>query len=232
MSARPIALALLAAGVLLLAGCTANAPAPGATTTAPTDVPPAEFDADATWLDGGRAVGVVTWGSSTCVPVAQGVTLGADGSVAIELGAVDPMAVCTADLVPRVTPVSLPLDVDTTGGIDLVVTLDGARDDVDLDPYGGPEVAMQSPSAGWIDDGMFAILTWGSSSCPPVVDTVEKTSATEVSVVFASNGESFCTDDLAPRAVLAWVEGVDDDAPVAVTLSGYDFATPVTITLS
>lgn len=239
MSARslPSVLALVAAaGVLLFAGCAAstptNAPAPGETTAAPTDAPPAELDVDATWLDGGRAVGILTWGSSTCVPTAQDVTQGADGSVSIELGAVDPMAVCTADYAPRVTLASLPPEVDATAGLDLVVTLDGARDDVDLDPYAGPDVPMQTPSAGWIDDGMFAILTWGSSSCAPVIDRVEKTSATEVSVVFASNGESACTDDLAARAVLASVEGVDDDVAVTATLSGHDFATAVAIPIS
>ncbi len=249
-SSSPLIVALVV-GTLLFAGCAADdrgVSAPSETTPAPTAGTPAEFDADAMWLDGGRAIGIVTWGSSTCVPAAQNVTVGTDGAVAVELGpgssvAIDSLVIdgedvagsviaCTADYAPRVTPVFVPPGADATAGIDLVVTLEGGRDEVDLDPYTGPDVDAQSPSAGWIDDGLFAVLTWGSSSCAPVVESVEKTSATAVSVVFSSNGETACTDDLAARVVLAWVEGVDDDAAVTATLSGREFPTPVTIPIS
>ena len=48
--------------------------------------------------------------------------------------------------------------------------------DVDADPDAtatpGSSTEYQ-PSAGWFDDGGLVLLTWGSSSCAPVVESVE-----------------------------------------------------------
>lgn len=228
MTARSLAAVSLAVGALLFAGCTSAAPGGDAT-----DPAVSEIELAAGWLDGGRTVAVVTWGSSSCVPIAEDVTLGADGTVAVELGGIDPAAVCTADFAPRATLVGLPDGVEAGDGVDLVVTLDDVRGEIALGAYAGGTVAEFSPSAGWVADDLFAILTWGSSSCAPVIETVEETSATEVSVVFADLGERACTMDMAPRVVLAGVADVSHDG-ATVTLSGGDaeFAEPVTLPIS
>lgn len=228
MTVRSLAAVSLAVGALLFAGCTSATPGGDAT-----DPAVSEIEVAAGWLDGGRTVAVVTWGSSSCVPIAEDVTLGADGTVAVELGGIDPAAVCTADFAPRATLVGLPDGADAGDGIDLVVTLDDVRGEVSLDAYTGGAVAEYTPSAGWVADDLFAILTWGSSSCAPVIGNVEEIAEAEVSVFFADLGERPCTMDMAPRVVLAGIAGVSHDG-ATVTLSGGDaqFAEPVTVPIS
>lgn len=222
-------LALLSAGALAFAGCASSSTPPAAS---PTDDAPVttELEVDAGWLDGGRTVALVTQGSSTCVPSASDVTLQADGSVAVTL--TDPEGQpCTRDLVPRATLVQLPEGVDGAGAVDLVVTYGEARGETDLEGYAGPAVDEYSPSAGWIDDGLFAILTYGSSSCAPVIEDVTVADGNQVTVTFVTPAaDQVCTMDMAPRVVLASVEGVDDDvATVTLTGGGVEFETPVTI---
>jgi hypothetical protein len=78
--ALPVAL-LLAGGAL--AGCASTASsAPSSTPTAGDD---GEAQIDAAWLDDGRIIGLVTTGSSTCIPAADDATLQADGSLAVTL---------------------------------------------------------------------------------------------------------------------------------------------------
>lgn len=76
--------------------------------------------------------------------------------------------------------------------------------------------------AAWLDDGrMFAIVTWGSSGCVPVVDEVAaEGQKVSVSLVQAP-GQEMCTADYAARASIgALPEGVDptQDVQFAVTL--------------
>jgi len=197
-----------------------------------------DVEVDAAWLDGGRMVGLVTQGSSSCVPVADGATLSADGVLEVTL--VEPSTeVCTADMAPRVTAVPLPAGVDPSQDLQIEVAGDGYRGDTDLD--GVPGLAAPTgeteylPSAGWVDDGAFAILTWGSSSCAPTIEDIEVTASDAVTVTFAEpEPDRMCTMDIAPRAVLAFPDGeLDDDAPVTLTLTGGgpEFETPVTTTI-
>lgn len=81
------------------------------------------------------------------------------------------------------------------------------------------------PSAGWTGaDGQFVILSWGSSSCAPLIETVAATTPTEVLVTFAEPAEDqVCTMDMAPRAALAYVADTDDDAEVFAVLEGGEF---------
>ncbi|GAB3821035.1 hypothetical protein GCM10028820_28410 [Tessaracoccus terricola] len=221
-SLRLTASAVLLAG--LLTGCAdavpADSPAPG--TTAPT--PAAELELEAAWLDDGRMVGVVTWGSSSCVPVAAEVT--ADGqTVTVLLDEGDPDQACTADLVPRATVVPLPEGVDPTSDVELVVTLAGASGDTDLDGNaaltGVPgDPTEYEPSGGWFDDSALVLLTWGSSSCPPIVESVEA-EGNAGTVTFTEEPRK-CTMDMAPRAtVIDFGEfEADDDAPFTLTLVG------------
>ena len=160
---------------------------------------------------------VVTWGSSTCVPSVESVS--ADGqAVTVELNEGDAAEACTADLGPRASLGALPEGVDPTKDVELVVTLGGSTDDIDLDgnpaltgtPGGETEFL---PSAGWFDDESLVLLTWGSSSCPPVVEDVQA-SGRAGTVTFAT-GEGVCTMDMAPRATVIsfgeWDDDQDDD---------------------
>jgi hypothetical protein len=82
------------------------------------------------------------------------------------------------------------------------------------------------PSAGWTDvDGQFVMLTWGSSSCPPVLENTEVTSDTEITVTFATPPtDQVCTMDMAPRGTVASVlEGPDDESDVFAILTGAEF---------
>lgn len=227
-------LAVIGAGALALVGCTSTTPN-SASSGSGAPAAGGELDVDAGWLDGGRMVAIVTQGSSGCIPIATAVTLQADGSVAVTLEAPAGDVVCTADFVPRASLVVLPDDADAAAELDLVVTYGDARGETDLDPYSGGPVEEFAPSAGWIDDGQFAILTWGSSSCAPRIDHVLADATDSLTVVFVDPpADQMCTMDMAPRVVLATVGDVDDDSIATVTLTGggAEFATPITIPLA
>ncbi|WP_203581882.1 hypothetical protein [Microbacterium hibisci] len=220
-------LALLTAGLLTAcaspAGSEPNSSSPSS--SAPGTDDSDDMDLEAAWLDGGRMIGLVTYGSSTCVPTAGDVSY-ADGVLEVEL--VDPAGdtACTRDMVPRATVVGLPEEADTTQEFEVRVT--GAYSgEADLDPVPGLDQTGETdylPSAGWTDaDGQFVILTWGSSTCPPVIENVEG-SGTEVTVTFATPpADQACTMDMAPRGVVAQVSGIDDDAEVFAILTGAEY---------
>ncbi|KZE89447.1 hypothetical protein [Microbacterium sp. TNHR37B] len=217
---------LLAA--VLLSGC-ASAAQPGGSEPggsnpgsggSPSVAPPADgdgLDVGAAWLSGGSAIAVVTPGSSSpaCAPLVDEVVL--DQGVLVVSLSTDPAAACTRDLVPRGTLVGLPGGVDPAKGLPVQVTLDDSFGEAELAPYAGAPVEEYSPSAGWVDDGVLALLTWGSSSCAPVVESARAESPTEVVVTFAKvTADQPCTMDMAPRVAVATVEGeVSRDATLS-----------------
>ncbi|MCR2764944.1 hypothetical protein NQ152_15660 [Microbacterium sp. zg.B48] len=220
--ALPVAVLLTG---LALAGCAA--PVAGAPSSSPAAGGGEEQEIDAAWLDDGRMIGLVTQGSSGCVPTAEDATL--DGSVlTVTLVGPDADTACTADYGPRVSLVVLPAGVDPTQDLEIRVTGDGWRGDTDLDGVPGLTAGGTTdyaPSAGWTDaDGQFVILTWGSSTCAPMVETVTLSGPSEVTVLFATPPtDQVCTMDLAPRAVLAVAEGLADDAETFAVLTGAEF---------
>lgn len=219
-----LGLAVLLTGVL--AAC-ASGPGSGGTPTATDDDSAEEMEVDAAWLDGGRMIGLVTVGSSTCIPVAEDASL--DGSVlTVTLAAAEGDTACTQDLVPRVTVVGLPEGVDPEQDLEIEVTGDGVTGETDLGGVPGlsPEGETDFlPSAGWTDvDGQFVILSWGSSSCAPVLENTEVTSASEITVTFATPPEDqVCTMDMAPRAVVTSVLEAPEDAEIFAILTGAEF---------
>ncbi|MFE7845332.1 hypothetical protein ACFUTX_09090 [Microbacterium sp. NPDC057407] len=223
-----LGLAVLLTG--LLAGCaTATGGTPSASAASDDDGDEtSEQEVGAAWLDGGRAIGIVTQGSSTCIPTAEEATY-ADGVLNVTLIDVDGDTACTADLVPRASVVSVPGDVDPTQDLEITVTGDGWTGDTELSGVAGLTTGGETdylPSAGWTEvDGQFVILTWGSSGCPPVVESTEATSDTEITVTFATPPEDqVCTMDMAPRGTVASVlEGPDDDSEVFAILTGAEF---------
>ena len=218
--ALPVVL-LLAGGAL--AGCASN-PASTPSST-PTTGDSAEVEIDAAWLDDGRIIGLVTTGSSTCVPAADEATLQADGSLAVTLVEPDADTACTRDLVPRVTLVEVPEGVDPSKDLAITVTGDGYSGSTDLDGVEGLTGGGMTdylPSAGWTDtDGQFVLLTWGSSSCVPVISDVTASGPAEVTVTFeAPAADQVCTMDMAPRATVAVVDGLEEDSDVSLVLAG------------
>lgn len=227
------ALAGLGLAVLLTGVLTACATGSGGTPTtasSPSDDDGGSTDQEvgAAWLDGGRAIGIVTQGSSTCIPTAEETTY-ADGVLNVTLVEVEGDTACTADLVPRVSLVEVPGDVDPTQDLEIEVTGDGWQGDTDLGGVQGLATGGETdylPSAGWTDvDGQFVILTWGSSSCVPMVENTEATSATEITVTFATPpADQVCTMDMAPRGTVTSVlEVEDEDADVFAILTGAEF---------
>ena len=228
------ALALLVAVPLALTAC-ASPSGSGASTSPTASGSPSphgnggdDADLEAAWLADGGAVGIVTYGSSSCVPMAGEPTF-ADGTLTVELTDLDGQA-CTRDYAPRATYVGLPEGVDPTQDLDIVVTGTYAGD-VELD--GDPSLTAPSgemlefpPSAGWFDSDGFLLLTWGSSTCVPVLESATVASATEVAVVFQTPpADQACTADMAPRVTVVGIDDddLDDDARVSATLSGAEF---------
>lgn len=218
--ALPVVL-LLAGGVL--AGCASS---PSATpSSTPSTGDSTEVEIDAAWLDDGRIIGLVTTGSSTCVPAADEATLQADGSLAVTLVEPDADTACTRDLVPRVTLVEVPEGVDPSEDLAITVTGGGYSGSADLEGVEGLTGGGMTdylPSAGWTGtDGQFVLLTWGSSTCVPVVSDVAASGPAEVTVTFQTPpADQVCTMDMAPRATVAFVEGLEEDVDVSLVLAG------------
>lgn len=227
--------AVLVTGSMLAACATPS----GGSTEPPAPTPAAETDSPAAgdlhaaWLDAGRAVGIVTYGSSTCLPVVDDIE-GEGSSITVTIAEPEDKP-CTMDYVPRATYVALPAGVDITDDLTIVLTgaIEGSvvlDDDDDLTGTPGDSTDF-APSAGWFDKTGFAALTWGSSSCAPVVSGVESTGDAALTLTFADLPEDqACTRDMAPRAVVAAVpDGFDDDDDVTLTFAGADVTGTTTI---
>lgn len=235
---RAAAMATLIAAGLALAACATPAGGPSeAPSEPPTPTPAAETDAatelHAAWLDAGRAVAVVTYGSSTCLPAVEDVQ-GEGSSVTVVISEPED-GPCTMDYVPRATYIGLPAGVDIDDGLTVVVTgaFEGTvkLDDED-DLTGTPgESTDYAPSAGWFDKTGFVVLTWGSSSCAPGVASVEATGDEALALTFADfPDDQVCTMDMGPRVAVAAVsDGFGDEDDVELTLSGADISGTTTI---
>ncbi|MEJ1092071.1 hypothetical protein [Microbacterium istanbulense] len=219
------ALPLLAAA-LLTAGCTAQPASPSPTSTASTspdepDTPDAQ-DVEAAWIDGGRGFAVVTWGSSTCLPLVENIS--AEGqTVSVILADPDTATACAKDLVPRAASVGLPSGVDPAKDVELKVTYGDLVADTDLDGLSDPadpeSETDYAPSAGWFDDQGIVLLTWGSSGCPPQLEKIDQTATTATATFFTT--DQVCTMDMAPRlTILGMPSEHEGDTPLELVLTG------------
>ncbi|SDG41502.1 hypothetical protein SAMN04489810_0232 [Microbacterium pygmaeum] len=216
-----LGVALLLGGAL--AGCASSSGGTAATPGASESSTDAEITA--AWLDDGRLIGLVTQGSSTCVPAAEDAQLEADGSLSVTLVEPEETTPCTRDLVPRVTLVDAPEGVDPSKDLAITVGGDNFAGTAELDGVdglAGGGTTDYLPSAGWTDeDGEFVLLTWGSSSCAPVIQDVAATGPAEVTVTFVTPpADQVCTMDMAPRAAVAVVDGLEEDSDVSLILAG------------
>ena len=222
--ALPVVL-LLAGGAL--AGCaTTSGGTPSASTASESATATDDPDLTAAWLDDGRMIGIVTLGSSTCVPMADEATLESDGSLSVTLVEPDAATACTRDLVPRATLVSVPEGVDPSK--DLSITVSGDNDYKATTELEGVEGLAGDgetdylPSAGWTGtDGQFVILTWGSSTCVPTLEDSVASGPAEVTVTFATPAEAqVCTADMAARGVVSGVIDLEESSDVTLILTG------------
>ncbi len=223
-------LGALAAAALLLGGCASsgtNAPAPTQSTEATEEAITPDPDLGAAWLDGGRLIGLVTLGSSTCIPQAEQAEL-VDGVLEVTL--VDDAAdePCTADLVPRVTLVDVPEDVDPAQSLPISVSREDYFGEVDLPGVAGLTPGGETdylPSAGWATvQGQFIVLTWGSSTCVPVISDVAATGPAEVTVTYDTAPDNqVCTMDMVARGEVTAVNGLSGVPDVQAILTGGEF---------
>jgi len=228
---------LLGAGLVVagaLAGCATgtSSPSPNGTSSTPdaTDAAPSG-DLGAAWVDGGRAIALITTGSSSCPPVLGGEPTVAGSTLTVDLAA-SPRQDCTRDMAPRATLVSLPAGVDPA--TDLTVTITGAEHGtVMLAGLGAVPAAPAefTPSAGWVNDSLVAIVTYGSSTCDPTVEAVTA-AGSDVEVQFATPpADQVCTMDLAPRVTLADIGREAGSGAVSLVLTGgnVDAAGPIPV---
>ena len=220
-----LAIAAIAATVtIVLSGCTLQeAASPPVPTPESTSAPAPSTDPAAAWLDGGRGIGIVTWGSSSlaCTPAAENVT--AEGqTITVTLSTPDPKAVCTADFSPRATFIGVPESVDPTK--DVTVSFQGDQLQGRLPLAGSSALSSTGqsdgkPSAGWFSDNGIVLLTWGSSTCHPVVSdlTEQKSGAT---VTFQTDATQACTMDFVPRLTVLGVNTPADPSDYTLTLTG------------
>lgn len=227
--------ALAASATFALAGCAALEPvSPPLPTADATSSPAPSTDPSAAWLDGGRGIGLVTFGSSSlaCTPAAQDVS--ADGqTITVTLADPDPNAACTMDFAPRATFVAVPESVDPTK--DVTVLFDGGGFQGRLPLAGGSGLRTGGssdgkPSAGWFSDNGILLLTWGSSTCRPVVsDLVEDQDGKGATVTFQTDATQVCTMDFVPRITVLGVNAPADPAGYALTLKGDHLDGKVTV---
>lgn len=174
----------------------------------------------AAWLAGGSLIAVVTEGSSTCRPFVEDAVLD-EGVLVVSLTeTTGEDQACTADLVKRGTVIGVPEGVEPGTGIDIQVTVDGVFGETRLEGYaGGGSADEYTTSAGWVDDRTLALLTWGSSSCAPVVESATVESPTSVAVSFVDPpADQVCTMDMAPRVAVVSLDGeVDRDATISLS---------------
>ena len=188
---------------------------------------------EAAWLDGGRMIGIVTEGSSTCVPTVGTAEVERDGVLAVTFDEPDAASPCTMDYVPRVSLVELPDGVDPSK--DLAISVVGAGFDGSVDLAGVEGLTLDgpsdmTPSAGWTDiDGTFIVLLWGSSTCKEYVTSAEVTGPAAVTASLSGiPADKACTADMAPNPVLAEAHGLDGVPDVELTLTSTT-ADPVVI---
>lgn len=225
-------LGALAASILLLAGCAST---PQGTTTPDDDDgddTAAEFEVDAAWLADGSMIGIVTQGSSTCVPEAESAEF-QNGLLTVTLVDADPDAACTRDMVPRVSLVVVPDGVDPTQPLEIQVAYNDASGDTDLDGVAGLGGAAEegTPSAGWAGDDELVLLTYGSGSraCYPMVESAVVDAGVITVTVAEPAADQVCTADYRPQGTIVSVQGADSDEAYELVLTGFGFEPEVRI---
>lgn len=96
---------------------------------------------------------------------------------------------------------------------------------------GGEADDFDDMEAAILDDGrMFAVVTWGSSTCVPQVDTVSANGQTVSVELVETDANAVCTADMAQRAsVGALPEGVDPTKEISLQVTYGDVSDDVDV---
>ena len=142
----------------------------------------------------------------------------------VELASPEGDKACTRDLVPRVTLVGVPEDVDPEENLQIEVTGDEYFGQVELEGVPGLEPSGETdyePSAGWATaEGQFVILTWGSSTCIPEIEDVAATGPAEVTVTYVTPpDEPGVHDGHGARGAVTAVNDLEEEADVELILT-------------
>lgn len=98
----------------------------------------------------------------------------------------------------------------------------GVPDEVELPPMMNEDGSFNDgPFVAWVEPGTtFAVVTYGSSSCPPTASAIQVTDAASVVVTFTPpRGSGPCTADLAPMTHEFAVPDGADERPLEVTVA-------------
>lgn len=130
-------------------------------------------------------------------------------------------------------PASLPIIAITLAALSLLVGCSAPVSVANDTSKGSPPgfdgdggLLNGEPSAIWISGRReFAIVTFGSSSCPPVPTSISAIDEHHLAITFVKSPNSPCTADMAPTTHKFNVpDGVDADGAVAVAVT-YEFDT-------
>lgn len=215
--------ACLIAAVLAVAGCASSGGSgSGSGSGSSSDTADDSTKPTAAWLNNGASIALVTWGSSSlaCIPAASDVKASGQ-TVTVTLATPPANTVCTMDFVPRGTYVAVPQGVVPTK--DATVKYQGDNLDGSI-ALGGNSALTGQPaegtsSASWYSPGGIVLLTWGSSSCPPVVQNIAE-QANGATVTFQSDAAKACTADFSPRLTMIDVTPPASHAGYALQLIG------------
>ncbi|AGW40552.1 hypothetical protein O159_03330 [Leifsonia xyli subsp. cynodontis DSM 46306] len=135
-SRTAVALLLAVSGAALLAGCSTDSSKPVtdyAGEPKGVDAPASSAGGAswAAWLEQGRQLGIVLYGSSTCPPTVQSIQVTADNQLQATLAPVSG-GVCAQDYVPHTTVFATPARVSSASDVtirlpDVAVALAGLR---------------------------------------------------------------------------------------------------------
>jgi len=90
----------------------------------------------------------------------------------------------------------------------------------------------EGPAAGWVDEGeTFAVVTWGSSSCPRVASALEVVAEDHLDLTFDAGSNGICTADMAATTHTFDLPSGITKAPVTITISYRDWDGTDTLTL-
>ncbi|MFP3466441.1 hypothetical protein [Leifsonia sp. SIMBA_070] len=124
-AARPVAVLAALAIVAGLAGCSASPGKPvedyaGEPKGVPAPASSAGGASWAAWLEDGSQFAIVLYGSSSCPPKVQNVSLTKDDTITATL-APAPGGICTRDYVPHTTVFTTPEKLSTTSEVKVVL---------------------------------------------------------------------------------------------------------------
>jgi hypothetical protein len=102
----------------------------------------------------------------------------------------------------------------------------GAPDGVVREPGNAPVVT-------WVEPGeQFAVVTWGSSTCPLFATDVVAGGNHSVTVTFGPSPRDACTDDLEPTTHVFDLPGVITERPITVVVDYDESGETHTLTLN